>query len=293
VRDSSDPTGVEVVSVEDASAADEAGMAVNDVITKFGSTAISSVDQLRKALAAAAEDSVVTVTFRRDRGDTDETTDVTIRFDVVSRLTILGVTVQDLSSQLADQLGYPALGGVQVKAAMIGGPAFDAGVMPRDVIFSYGGVEIEEVSDLVQAVREFGGAGTVTVGHERGGDLFATDVTLRGALSGSDYTTDVGLGMVETLGGLLVVEVVDGTVAQQADIQLDDIIYEVQGNATLTPQEFFRQIDEALDVRPKIDGVTLTTLRNGVTVSRYMTIRTSSDDDSTTTTTTKEIRLNL
>ncbi|MBN1344159.1 MAG: PDZ domain-containing protein [Phycisphaerae bacterium] len=284
VMNSTSPDGVAIVSVETDSAADEAGMLANDVITKFGSTAVSTVDQLRRALANTTVNSTVTVTYRRGGPDaTDATTDVVMRYDVVSRLPVMGISAQDLSAQLADRLGYPALNGVLVTAALIGGPAFDAGIMPRDVIFLYNGQDINEVSDLVSAVRAFGGSGTVAVGHSRGGDLFVTDVPLRGSVSGNNYTLDVGLALVETFGGLLVVEVGSGSSAATATIQVDDLITAVEGQATLTPQEFFRQIDAALDIVPRITGVSVTTIRNNVTVTRFLQIRTTTDSGTDTT----------
>ncbi len=272
VRTSTTPVGAGVVSVESASAAEVAGMTVGDTITNFGKTAIADVDQFRRALASAAENETVTVTFQRGAGN-EESTDVTIRFDVVSRLPLLGMSVQDLSAELAERMGYPALGGVRVQAALIGGPAFDAGIMPRDVIFSFGNSQIKTVSDLSQAVGATGGSGTVTVGHARGGDLMLTDVTLRGALGSGRYTLDVGLGILETFGGLLVVEVASGTAAERAQLQLDDVITAVEGQPTLTVQEFYRQLDAALQVTPQLTGVSVTTIRNGVTVSRFLEIR--------------------
>jgi S1-C subfamily serine protease len=295
VQDSNDPSGVAVVSVMSDSAADEAGMLVNDVITKFGTTAIANVEQLRRALATATEDSTVTITFRRDRAEAEETTDVKIGIEVVSQLPILGITVQDLSADLAERLGYPALGGARGDAVLIGGPAFDAGIMPQDVIYQYDGKQISDVSDLVSAVSQRGGSGTVTVGHARGGDLLSTNVTLRGNIGGGgDYTLNVGISLAETLGGLLVVGVVSGGEAERAELQIDDVILAVEGSATLTAQDFYRALDAALDVRPKLTGVSVSTLRSGVAVSRFLRIRTStSQTDGSGSSTTKTIPYEL
>lgn len=275
IRTSADPVGVELVSVEPDSVADDAGLLAGDVINKFGGTAIANVDQFRQALAQATENESITVTFRRGPSTTDDTTDVLIQIEVVSRQPLLGTTVQDLSAALAERLGYPALTGVPVVSVLIDGPGFDAGIMPRDTIFQYGGTKIEKVSDLTRAVRQQGGSGTVTVGYARAGDILTTDVTLRGRLSGSNYTLDVGLSLVDDEGsdGLLVVAVAGGSEAAVAELQVEDLILAVEGNPTPTPQEFYRQIDAALDVRPAIDGVSLSTERNGVAVSRFLRIR--------------------
>jgi len=280
LRDSASPSGVVIVSVTAGSVADTAGLAVGDVITKFGSTVISNVGQFRRALAGASEGSTVTVSFRRGTATTDDTTAVTIRFDVVSRMPLLGITAQDLSSQLAERLGYPALGGVRVEAALIDGPAFQAGLMPLDVIFRYGDTKITKASELVEAVRARGSSGTVTVDFSRGGDILTTIVQLQGPQPAGTYTLNVGLALIETAGGLLVVEITSGSAGASAALQLDDIITAVDGQAVSTVQEFYRQLAAALARRPQVDGVVLSTLRNGVPVSRFLRIRESTDQSS-------------
>ncbi len=278
IKTSAGSAGAEVVSVTDDSAADEAGLLVGDIITKFGNTAIANVDQFRKALATTSQNDNVTVTFTRG-GTTGETTEVTIRFDVVSRLPLVGMSVQDLSSDLAESLGYPALGGVMVISSLIDGPAFDAGIMPRDIIFLYDGQQIETVSEMVTAVRNRGGSGTVEVGYERGGDILTATVTLRGSVSGTNYALNVGLGLVPTVGGLEVVEIASGSAGESAALEVDDIITAADGQAVATTQEFYEVLDAALDRTPAVNGVSLTTIREGVTVSRFLTIRSSSPDD--------------
>lgn len=269
--------GAEVVSVTADSAADEAGLLVGDMITKFGNTAIATVDQFRKALATTSQGDNVTVTFTRG-GTAGETTDVTIRFDVVSRLPIIGMSVQDLSSDLAESMGYPALGGVEVISSLIDGPAFNAGIMPRDVIFLYDGQQVETVSEMVTAVRNRGGSGTVEVGYERGGDILTATVTLQGSVSGTNYALNVGLGLVPVAGGLQVTEITSGSAGESAGLQVDDIITAADGQAVTTNQDFYKVLDAALDRTPRVNGVSLTTTREGVTVSRFLTIRSSSSD---------------
>ncbi len=280
ITTSAAPSGVEIVSVEADSPADDGGLMAGYFITKFGSTAIADVDQFRNALAATKEGDIVSVTFRRTAAGEDETTDVEIDVGVVSKIPLLGITVQDLSTELAREIGYPALGGVRATAVLIGGTAFDAGIMPNDRIFQFGNTQIDDVSELAAAVSQTGGSGTYTVGYSRGGDIFTPDVTLRGSLSGQDYTLDVGLSMVEVFGGLLVVDVVSGSAASDASIQVDDTVIEVWGRATATVQDFYEVLDDAWNARDadgdRLEGVSITTIRSGVQVSRYLQIRSSS-----------------
>ncbi len=282
IADSSSPAGVKVVSVDSGKAADDAGLIANDVITQFGDTTVSGADQFRAALAQVAEDSSVTVTYSR-AGSDEESTTLTVGFDAVSRMPVLGVAAQDLSADLAKQLGYPGLSGARVTSALITSPAFEAGVMPRDIIFRFGNREIDELSDLTSAVNATGGIGTVEIGHTRAGDILVTDVTLAGPLSGNDYTLSLGLALAETTGGLQIVEVVSGSVAESADLQLDDVITAVNGTTVTTPQEFHRQVLAVYDTRPRPDGVSLSTTRSGVSVTRFLFFPTSSSSGSDST----------
>ncbi len=277
IRNAASPVGVAVVSVDGGSAADQGGLLAGDVITKFGATSVGNTDQFRRALAAAAVNSSVTVSFRRGADVTDQTTTVTIRFDVVSRFPLLGVTAQDLTPQLADALGYPALGGAKVTASLIDGTAFDAGIMPLDLILRYNDTEINDTSDLVKAVRGQGGTGDATIIFSRAGDVRSVTFALRGRLPSGTYTTDVGVSLTELIGGgLPVVALTSGGPAAKAELEVGDIITAVRGHAVGSVQAFYKEIAAALAVKPAIQGVALTTIRDGVQVSRYMQIRTSS-----------------
>ncbi len=69
--------GVRVVTVQNGSAADDAGLRAGDVITKFGNDSLTTVTELRRRLAAHDPDDDLTLTVRRD-GDTRT---VKVQFD--------------------------------------------------------------------------------------------------------------------------------------------------------------------------------------------------------------------
>ena len=60
------PTGAQVVKVNAAGPADKVGMKVNDVIVKFGSRTIVDADSLIAATHAAAPNSTVAITYKRN-----------------------------------------------------------------------------------------------------------------------------------------------------------------------------------------------------------------------------------
>ena len=63
----------------------------------------------------------------------------------------LGVRIQDVDPELAEALGLASARGALV-TDVPDGPAKDAGVLPRDVILSFDGVEIEDTRELVKTV---------------------------------------------------------------------------------------------------------------------------------------------
>jgi len=282
VRDSTTPAGSLIVSVDYGSVAETAGLLAGDMITKFNGTVAANVAQLRKAMASVTENSTVIVNFRRGAAASDDAASVTIKYSVISRIPLLGIAGQDLSAELADKMGYPALGGAKIASSVIDGPAFTGDLMPLDVIFLYGDYKIQKASHLTAAVRAMGPWNPVTVGYARGGDVLTTTVQPSLFAPQGDSTLNVGLSLeeVDNIGGtgVQIVGLVSGSAATEAQLLLDDIITYVQGNQIFLVQDFYRQLDAAYKIRPVIYFATLTTLRDGVTVTRLLRIRASTTD---------------
>ncbi|WP_328366070.1 trypsin-like peptidase domain-containing protein [Streptomyces sp. NBC_00445] len=76
VDDDYQAAGVAVVAVTTGGAADRAGLAAGDIITKLGDTDITTITSLTEALAAQKPGDRTTVTFTRD--DAEKTVDVTL-----------------------------------------------------------------------------------------------------------------------------------------------------------------------------------------------------------------------
>src|SRR6202162_5597643 len=64
----------------------------------------------------------------------------------------LGISIQDLTDDLAAGFGVPSKGGVLVADVLKDGPAEAAGMKPGDIIVELGGIPIKEVTDLQKRV---------------------------------------------------------------------------------------------------------------------------------------------
>jgi putative serine protease PepD len=76
VDDSFQPAGVAIVTTTDGGAAAKAGLKAGDIITKLGDTAITTMNTLSEALAAAKPGQKVRVTYERD--GSGKTVDLTL-----------------------------------------------------------------------------------------------------------------------------------------------------------------------------------------------------------------------
>ena len=81
----------------------------------------------------------------------------------------LGISIQDLTDDLAAGFGVPSKGGVLVADVLKDGPAEAAGMKPGDIIVELGGVPIKEVTDLQKRVAAIspGRAVALTVLRDR------------------------------------------------------------------------------------------------------------------------------
>lgn len=80
----------------------------------------------------------------------------------------LGVLLADLTPEVAAEFGLPIREGVIIRHVVEGSPAFDAGIVPGDIVMSMGGQETPAVVDLLRLLRtEF------RVGEEVEAEIFS------------------------------------------------------------------------------------------------------------------------
>ncbi len=175
----------------------------------------------------------------------------------------LGVIIQDLNPELAEQFGITDTQGVLISQLNADTPAAQAGLRVGDVIRQFDGRAVENVQQLrnlvantapgksvpVRVIRD-GQERTVnvTVGELPADDVAASPVTAPGKLGLTvQPLTPEKAGELGYEGetGLVVTEVDDGSPAAAAGIQPGDLILEINRAKVATLAEFRAAIEKA------------------------------------------------
>jgi serine protease Do len=170
------------------------------------------------------------------------------------RRSMLGVTIQPVTSDIARSLGLQQVRGALVNGVQGDGPAAKAGVRRGDVITAINGEAVKDGNELRNHVAHLPPGSTVSVSIIRDGSERKIDVRLaelqasapgRGGEPSEDAT---GYGMsAEALtadqakqagvaGGVIVGAVQPSGRAAQAGLRTGDIILEVDGKPVANPQ---------------------------------------------------------
>jgi serine protease Do len=160
-----DQTGALVSKVVPDGPAAEAGLQQRDVIREFDGTVIEEFDDLPRAVAATPVDKQVTVVVIRNGKSMKlrpviaalEEPDLTQLASVepTQGARAFGMAVQDLTPEIAQQLGMENVEGVVVSGVDPGGPAQEAGIRRGDVIVE---VDQQEVKDADALQEQLSGA---------------------------------------------------------------------------------------------------------------------------------------
>jgi serine protease Do len=152
--------GVLVARVTEGSAADRAGVEIGDVIVSFDDTPVRKVGWLRNMVSMSEPESGHTLTVLRNGSEKKLTvtlgvleTSETSEPETDDEKESLGITVQDLNEELAQQFGYEGETGVVVTAVKRGSPAALAGIRPGALILQVDRKEVKNVREFVPRVR--------------------------------------------------------------------------------------------------------------------------------------------
>lgn len=175
--------GAVVTEVEEDSPASKAGLKVNDVILEFDGERVRSMAQLRRMIQETPPGRAVAVKI--SRAGAAQTLNVKLeaafpggnmRWFEVPRVNVpqihlpemnfdffnggprLGISADDLTQQLAENLGVTQGSGVLVMEVNPGSPAEKAGIKAGDCIVKVGGEKVESVSDLHRALGRSSGS---------------------------------------------------------------------------------------------------------------------------------------
>ena len=109
-----------------------------------------------------------------------------VEFGVVQRA-LLGITIQDVTAEIAKENDIPVLFGVLISGVNDGSAAFEAGLEKGDVITEINKVEIKNVSNLQEQIAINRPGDKVEVTYIRDGKTKNTTATLKNTLG----TTEV------------------------------------------------------------------------------------------------------
>jgi serine protease Do len=101
-----------------------------------------------------------------------------IKYGEVQRGTIPGITLQALTSQVAEQLGAPNTHGVVVYQMERGSDAYLAGMRPGDIIVSFNGTTIEDSQQFVRLLSDAKIGSSVTLGLLREGKPLSVKIAI-------------------------------------------------------------------------------------------------------------------
>ncbi|QKU57120.1 DegQ family serine endoprotease [Vibrio cholerae] len=160
-------------------------------------------------------------------------TDQILEFGEVKR-GMLGVQGGEITSELADALGYESSKGAFVSQVVPDSAADKAGIKAGDIITSLNGKKIDTFSELRAKVATLGAGKTITLGVLRDGKNQNIDVTLgeqqnaktkaeslHQGLSGAELSNTTDSDPIQ---GVKVTEVQKGSAAESYQLQKDDII---------------------------------------------------------------------
>jgi serine protease Do len=201
----------------------------------------------------------------------------------------IGVQIQNVTADLADNLGLKSQSGALVAEAQKNSPAAEAGVKSGDVITAVDGDVVADPHDLARRIAALGPKKTAKLSIVRNGSPMTIDVTLgtmpadktasadthnsdSNGSSASSALAKLGLTLHAAHGqdGVVVSDVDPDGAAAEKGLKDGDVILEVAGKSVSRPSEVAEAIDAA-----KSDGKKSVLLRvKSGDGERYLTLPT-------------------
>ncbi|MFH1738843.1 MAG: Do family serine endopeptidase [bacterium] len=183
--------GALVQNVGKDTPAEKASLKVKDIIVEYDGKPVKDSSDLQAKVAATKPDTKVRVTVLRPEGDTSKKKNITVTIGTrpqaeeiaaskektVSPSRKLGMTVQNLSDSLAEQLNYEPGSGVLVTNVQQLGPAAREGIQRYDLIREVNHEKVKDISDFEKAIAKREDAALLVV--ERRGDTFIAVIEMK------------------------------------------------------------------------------------------------------------------
>ena len=152
--------GVLISDITKNSPAEKAGLKRGDVVARFSGKEVENAHMLSRVVAATPPNTDITFGIIRD--GKEKTIEVTIgtmpqkvEGQLPEKATAWGLSVQDITPELAQQLGLnPDEQGVVISGVAPGSPAGEAGLRAGDVVKEVNRQEIQNLNDYNQAIEK-------------------------------------------------------------------------------------------------------------------------------------------
>jgi len=178
--------GALVSQVVPGGPADKAGFEQGDVIVNFDGRTVGDSKDLPRIVASTPVGKTVTVKLLRDGKEIERQAKVGEMEEESASATAkspihpsLGVTVQNLTPQVARELGLKKSAGVVVTGVEPGSPAEEAMIQVGDVIQAVNRKPVKNVDDFVKIVEKAKGGGSLLLLVQRGQNTLFAAVTPR------------------------------------------------------------------------------------------------------------------
>lgn len=176
---------------------------------------------------------------------------------------ILGVFIDEVTNELARQIGLPSVEGVYINRVTPGSGAHDAGLMKGDVIVGINGTKTKTLPAMQEQIGRFRPGNAIKVEIIREGKHQEIQVVLKNksnstalmASKNEDLLLELGFELRELSkaeqrrlglsGGLKVISIYRGSIIERTNMDIGFIITEVDGRPVATLDELIGQLGKA------------------------------------------------